>query len=271
MDALVIGAGLFGSVITATLRKRGMSVGLVDDHRPLAGSPPAGCLLKQSWLSSFTRDQYTASLALLDELYGLQTLLFSTRPRLVQVPVNWVDPRKVLLRGEAVRARVTELVPEGAMLDAGSLMEAPVVIVAAGVWTPELRPLEGGTMEGRQGIAFLAPGAPGDAVISPWAPYKQLVTFDRGDGFWAQDGTSVNPRSWTLQKEKLSQERVERITGPDYNWTPLRGIRPLVRMDEKKPVYFKRHGNVFVATGGAKNGTMGAAWAALQIARELGL
>jgi hypothetical protein len=95
MSFLVVGAGLFGSIIAAALRARGASVIVVDDARLEAGSRPAACLMKPGWFSSLGKSVYTPALSMLEELYGVKTIKF--KMGIAQVPVKWCDPASILL------------------------------------------------------------------------------------------------------------------------------------------------------------------------------
>lgn len=275
-DAIVIGAGLFGSIIAAELRAQGRSVLTIDDRRPEAGSRPAACLMKPSWFSGLGREVTDPSLALLDRLYGVHDLSFRVGPG--HATVHWCDPARILVE-EPMEARVIGVrraSSGGWAVGLGSAaLVVPLVVVAAGVWTPDLVPVEGG-LQGQAGMAFLWPREVMDGIepfIRPWAPYRQLVAFDRGDGAWVGDGTAIKRENWTSDWEHVSYERcasaVGRLGLGDRERgvvRPMFGIRPY---SKARPCYLREHQpGLWVATGGAKNGTIAAGWCAHEIARR---
>lgn len=301
----VIGAGLFGCIITHRLIADGHEVVQFDDAKPGRASAPAACLMKPSWFSgAMPRRESEAALALLDDLYGVQDLQFALRPTRGLVTVHWVDPRHILGNGQrrrdfasytTVHGTVERIIANGggtwmvsAVYNGNRLRPQHVnkVVVAAGVWCddilvgvsraemPEAIHVDG--LQGRAGSAFLWPEKclPMDGLpfIAPWAPYKQIVGFDRGDGIWVGDGSSIKPENWTPEHSRksrlrcLGQLNLQRHV--DELPTELHGIRPYV--PGAKPCYLaEHHEGVWVCTGGAKNGTIAAAWAALQLSRRL--
>jgi glycine/D-amino acid oxidase-like deaminating enzyme len=276
-DTVVIGAGLFGSIIAAKLRSQGREVLVVDDARPGAGSIPAACLMKPSWFSSLGKDVHEPALRCLDELYGVKDLTFKVGP--VSTTVHWCDPRDILV-GPDVKGRATGVATTAAgglevkvrLLEQEGVttfarIPASTVVVAAGIWTPELVPVEGG-LAGQAGMAFLWPDERIEQpFISPWAPYRQLVAFNRGDGLWVGDGTAIKAENWSSAREDASHHRCVTAIGSAglAPYQRLYGIRPY---SKEKPCYLREASpGLWVATGGAKNGTLAAGWAAQEIER----
>ena len=281
-DAVVVGAGIFGSLITRALRRSGLTVLTVDDRRPDAGSAPAACLMRPSWFSSLGKEVYEPALSKLDELVGVQELSFTVAPTNIKTKVSWCDPKKVLLDQSEVRTvRVSriERVNDGwfvafdnSAFDTGLVrhplvpVSARMVIVAAGIWTPMLVPEV--DVVGQAGIAWLWPS---DDIAEPfirvWAPYKQIVAFNRGDGLWVGDGTTV--RHWNETHRNKAYTRCKDAVGKTKS-APigLFGYRPYVQ--DAKPCFLKEVKKGFwVATGGAKNGTLAAGWCADQITKAV--
>lgn len=266
-DVIVIGGGLFGSVIGHTLAlSGGMQVMIVDDQHLARGSDPAACLIKPSWVSSLTKEELADGLKLLNDLYGVQDIRFSIGP-LMHATVHWVDPAKILGRPEFRVRRTAKLLMDGTVQTRDWMKKPPIVVVASGYWTNIV--LEDKSMhvpiEGRAGAAFTWEGQIATPFISPWAPYRQLVAFNRSPNeIWVGDGSAIKPENWTLEHMERSLHRCAKAVGLDPDKAKQHyGIRPYVK--DAKPCYLKRHGNVWIATGGAKNGTISAAWAAQKI------
>lgn len=265
-DAIIVGAGIFGSVINKALSNAGMSCLVIDDRRENAGSKPAACLMKPSWFSSLGKEVHEPSLRLLDELYGVRDLQFKVG--VGTATVHWVPPTQILSTNFH-RGKVTQLGRNYVKLQDGLQFFARNIILAAGVWTDLLVDMP--KMLGRAGCAFTWSGHLGRAFISPWAPYRQLVGFDRAPGeIWVGDGSAIKPENWTQERQQISLERCSKIAHlPALAATPLYGIRPYT--SAMKPCYFTRVGtsNTWVATGGAKNGTLAAGWCAHRLLEAL--
>jgi glycine/D-amino acid oxidase-like deaminating enzyme len=273
IDAVVIGAGIFGSLITRVLRQGGLNVFLIDSRREGAGSPPAACLMRPSWFSALGKDVYVPALQRLDDLVGVQELTFRVN-KLKTTVVQWCDPKRVLLEQVDSSEAVSHIERSGAGWQVNFArwptpepVIAKLVVVAIGVWTPLLFPEI--KVEGQAGVAWLWPHeAIEDPFIQVWAPFKQIVAFNRGDGLWVGDGTAVHslgPKRFEASKRRcLGALSRKPLTEP----VPLFGIRPYVS-DSKPCLLRQMYRGLWVATGGAKNGTLAAGWCADQIARAV--
>jgi glycine/D-amino acid oxidase-like deaminating enzyme len=269
-DVLVVGGGIFGSVIARHLRELGMSVLLVDDARKGRGSAPAGCVIKPSWVSSMSRSDVEGGLELLHTYYGVRQVEFLLRPvALKTVTAYRVEPTAIMSR--VGMGRVDGTVAwvrdycHSAMVafrsGPAATVEARWVVVAAGLWTEELCPWA--RTWGRWGWAFR--GLPvREPVIDLWAPYKQIVAFNMDDGMsWAGDGSALVEKSFhQAQRYVAARARVGRYV-PEITST-LAGVRPYAEAG-KDPCLVAPQGRIIAVTGGAKNGTIAAAWAARRV------
>lgn len=282
-DTIVIGGGLFGQIIAAALREVGQSVRVLDNRERLAGSRPAACLMKPSWFSSLGREVYEPSLALLDRLYGVHDLPFHAGVGKVGAgaTVHWCDPQKILAP-ETEHWRVTSVSPGSgghlvSMTGPGAARGveqtfARNVVVAAGVWTQTLIPEA--VQQGQMGMSILLPDHGLDVgQIRPWAPYKQMVAFNRGDGLWVGDGTAIKSSNWDEAREEAVLGRelrfAEELLGtPDLDFTRLHGVRPYAK--GHRPCLLTEYDpGLWAASGGAKNGTLAAGWAAHELVGRL--
>jgi glycine/D-amino acid oxidase-like deaminating enzyme len=262
LDAVIVGGGLFGQIIAAALRKDGRTVEVLDRGEKLAGSKPAACLMKPSWFSGLGKEVFEPSLQLLDELYRVHDIEFSIRPSGLKSRVHWCDPQLIL--SPLTRQEDVVAVRPGQVETArGEVIAARQVIVAAGFWTRSLLPEF--AQVGQQGAAYLWPDTEGDNFISVWAPYRQLVGFNRGDGYWMGDGTAIKAENWTAERERATYARCA-ASAPRTAARPkqLIGIRPYAA--NRKPCLLENPSKgLWVASGGAKNGTLAAGWAAHKI------
>lgn len=279
----VVGAGLFGAIAAKALHQAGHQVSVLDSSLPNAGSPPAACLMKPSWFSGMGAAAQ-ASLELLGRLYRLEEISFKVGP--VTAPVHWIDPRSILAEARETRRdyffspeQVNGVEPDGTLYIGPHKETFDHVVLAMGNHTgiipwrrrPDVRP--------QAGVAFLFPNAQiRQPFISPWAPYKQIVAFNRGDGLWISDGTALKPESLTEERINVSYNRClnalrggreHQIWGSMDESRRLVGHRPYVK--DAKPAYCEtwEEGRVTVITGGAKNGTIAAGWCAWKLLGEL--
>jgi len=279
-DAIVIGSGLFGRIIAKALRADGRDVLILNREEVMAGSKPAACLMKPSWFSGMGKDVYEPSLKLLDDLYGIRDVQFTLRPKLAKATVHWIPPAEIL-HGPYTVANVTSIQDNVVFTGDGAALEARLIVVAAGIWTEDLLPQYDQIPQ--KGVAFLWGGLHLDEpFVKPWAPYRQLVGFNRGDGIWASDGTAIQWKNWTQTREEQAlarcQDALEEGTARHgtvaefesiFERRPprkLTGIRPYAKghkpclLEEVRP-------GLWVASGGAKNGTVAAGYCA-HIIRE---
>jgi glycine/D-amino acid oxidase-like deaminating enzyme len=276
-DTIIIGGGLFGSVITRALKDIGQDVLVLDQGHQARGSSAAACLMKPSWLGALSKDQQRRCLTLLDDMYGVQDLIFKVGPG--KATVHWVPPKSILV-GWGVREAIVSTIRRcdrgwETYYKDGGVDVARRLIVAAGVWTDDVLmkvhkyPLAHTLVQAQAGLALLFPRTTVLPEISPWAPYKQLVKFNRGDGAWAGDGSAIKEANWDAERHAKVRDRIVRYIHPEGIVPPpkeLYGLRPYVKEMGGQPAYLREHApDLWVATGGAKNGTIGAAWCATEL------
>lgn len=275
-EVAIIGAGLFGQMAYHALRSKGVdSIIMFDSMEPDRGSAPAACLMKPGWFDGLGEKVSNPALDLLDELFGLQKVRFQLGPR--GVDVFWVPPSAIL--SNTVTYRQVSWIHAGTplhmlTLDNGDAVDARHVIVAAGYWTQHLLPEI--KLEGMMGRAVLYKAAHIEQpYIEPWAPFKQIVAFNRGDGLWGGDGSAIKKDNWTESRGLDTEKRVldslltKKVTGVlGAPFMTMDGIRPYAKyksfvLEEVRP-------RVWAATGGAKNGTITAAYCARVLRETIG-
>lgn len=263
---IVIGAGLFGSMITHALRARGLEVTLVDSYKENRGSRPAACLMKPSWMSSL---DYKPPLAFLEKHVGLETIQFSVRTalgKLTKADVFWSDPKRIMcFKNEAVRQEVLAVRPGEVDLSDGTTMRGNV-IVAAGIWSQELlRDYAKLDISALCGSAVLTKGRVEDPTIHVYAPYRQAVWFNRGANTkWFGDGTALIQKSFTADAVQRTMSRATDLAKFSGDCNIVSGMRPYTK-GEKNGVFRVLARGLAVSTGGAKNGTILAANHALAV------
>ncbi len=282
---IVVGAGLFGSIIAKALELDGHIVTVLDDNRPMSGSKPSACLMKPSWFSSMGKDKHEPSLALLDKMYGLEEFDFKVRPSGIATSSYRIDPSKALLinrPGSYMEGLVTYVGPDHVKVSElktetgvrNVTMRADHIIVAAGVWCGKIL-AEAAQWDIRPtaGIVFRTKGAQcSENRIDVWAPYKQLVGFQEyDDQVWIGDGSAILEKNWKDKRIAQSVARCEKFAhslGVAGTTESIQGLRPYVK--GAKPCLFEQVSpKVWLATGGAKNGTIAAGWVASELRKAL--
>lgn len=272
-DTIVIGTGLFGSNIARGLRSIGRNVLLVGDKHPEAGSPPAACLVNPAWISKLGTPVIDRGMEFLTRHYNYQGLKFQETTqsgKVKETHCGFVQPAEMLMepdvemkvqvvtKGGTHRVTVMGCTPEGEE----RWLHAEQVVVAAGVWSQRLVPWTNLGITGKYGCAFLFKGIEQSNVMKYWAPYKQLVAFDRQDGIWVNDGSAIVMHNWSNVIHVLaSRARIEEHLGlMRYDHELLVGIRPYTKA---KPCFCEEVTNgLWVAVGAAKNGTLLGAYCA---------
>lgn len=272
VDAIVVGAGLFGQVITAHLRSLGLEVEMVDNREPRSGSRPSASLMKPSWFpKSMSRQDVDNALGVLDQHFGVEELSFRLDPSpLKMAGVKWCDPWKIL-EGASTNLEINRVGP-GFVESRGFRRDTRFVIVAAGVWTGKLLPVPG--LEAMMGASCLFPRRRLEhPFIRPWAPYKQLVGFNMHGHVWVGDGSAIKEKNWTVERQQQTVSRCISAVGLKGARLEISvGARPYVPKQhlEGNPCYLKEvRPGVWAATGGAKNGTLAAGWAAHTLGKVL--
>lgn len=263
----IVGAGLFGSIAAALAHRKGFAVTLIDRGEPLAGSGPAACLMKPGWFSGIAADDVKEGLCLLDALYGIKNLSFSLNG-LTRTDVHWVDPKAILGAPSCVGAyRVTgDVVERHAQHLVVDVKGTRIVVgfdhclLAGGVWAGELADVP--PIKALAGAAFTHDLPCPEPFIRVWAPYKQLVGFERETGkTWVGDGSAILHKNWTPDRVEQSRKRAQDAIGLKclgLRFEKQEGLRPYV--EGHKAGYFAKVGErTWVSTGGAKNGTIIAA------------
>lgn len=269
-DLIVIGAGVFGSIMARNAVDKGLSVVVIDDRRPMNGSSPSGFLMKPSWMTFFNQKEINGLFDDLDKLYGVSPIKFKMWPLKKTVTAQHVNRSAVLEDPHVTYLEDTvTAINQGVVACKKGTYAARHIVVAAGIWSAQLIDVPG--LYGKQGVSFLYPGEV-EAFIKPWAPYKQVVAHASHlpNNFWIGDGTAIKTENWTQLREDETHSRCARSVKRTIHHKVLkqRGIRPFVK-GGPKPCYYKRHDNIWVVTGGGKNGTIAAIWAANQFLNDI--
>lgn len=267
IDCAIIGGGLFGSIIAKKLRAVGMNVFVIDNKEKMAGSNAAACLMKPSWYSSMGRDSWEPAMQELSELYNIQEISFSLK--ITKTKAFWINPISILCPPDLITSVKEVKFSNGHWEIHRERGPHPVImaknlILAAGVWCNKLLSNSGlslvTNLSNRTGTSFKKFGTTEPEII-PYAPYRQMVKFNISpQHIWVGDGTA-NKHYEDLHFLKSRERCAKFIESPVEDLSFITGHRPYVK--DAKPCYLEKHAaGLWVITGGAKNGTIAAGWAA---------
>lgn len=260
---LIVGAGIFGSLAARLAVKAGYKVTIIDCAKPLAASKCSSGLIRSSWVKSLGPAVVDTGYRVLRSLTPLISVNFTVLPTCKAAVLDWVD-YATLLWPVDVTDTVEEIGEGSVTLGSGRVLRGKV-LVATGAYSGHLLPLPG--LKGLVGASLRIPGEVPKPLMQVYAPYRQAMAFNIAPGtVWAGDGTAILEKNWEpaprIAKLRQRAEDFFNLTGG----TALVGSRPYL----DKGGYFARAGkNTWVSTGGAKNGTLLAAYQAQRFLEEL--
>jgi len=271
-ELIVVGAGLFGSIIATHARSRGHSVTVIGQFKQCEASPASGCVLSPNWLNTMSSEDIYNALGVLKEHYELIDLKFSTNI-ISKFKAKHIDPKTILVKPD-IAATVVSVEDNKVIFSEDGVLHTlhGTVIVAAGIWSKELIP-DMPDIKGLYGASLRFKGN-----ISPslhvYAPYKQSVGFNIApDEIWFGDGSSLIQSTWTKERETRIQKTIDRAK----HMCDMSSLKDLVVAEGARPYVIGHKGgylrqvsqHLWVSTGGAKNGTVLAASHAHKIVTSL--
>lgn len=270
MDLIVIGGGLFGSMIARYFEHKGAEVIVLDSDEKLSASKCSLGVWRDSWVEKI-KVQSENSLEIWDEV-GIvpDEVDFFDMDKEEEFKMKWVDFSKISMRPVPFKVHsVKNNRVKGYYFEDGDQMElkAKNVVIAAGVYTDFILnnsnyPTIG--LDGYWGANFVVNMNIDVSRISTWAPYKQNVLHKIDDDhFTFSDGVKIkNPTLDDKRIKKVSprikthlDEIVMANVDPEKIVQVREGLRPFLPKGLMSFVN-KHDKNLFSATGGAKNGTV---------------
>lgn len=269
-NVIIVGGGLFGCVAAALAERAGHTCTVVDSGERYAASRASGCVLAPSWLSSLTAAQVDTGMEVLTELYKVTPVRFRTALGL-HFNAARVDPDEVL-KHDILRARVVGVDDGVVKLDTGDRLKGHVLL-ATGIWTPDLVPSMP-KVRALYGASARFSARIDEPLISVYAPYRQAVAFQLNSRqVWFGDGTALITSTWSKEEAKrigATIERGQRLLELPSTVTvkTFAGARPYVE-GHKSGYYAELAPKLHISTGGAKNGTILAAYQAYRYVTEV--
>jgi glycine/D-amino acid oxidase-like deaminating enzyme len=292
-ECIIVGGGIIGATIAKTLGMYMNNILLIDADLPMAGTAPSGGHLKPSWFGGMKKEEYSPSMDLLDNTWGILSEEFDVVTigvRVAKAKVYRVDTDYVTKWAETHRTL-------GAVQSIENVLGRPVVtvkdikglhreecellIVATGVWAVELVDWKGVSVQAKQGVSFRMKGRLPQPFIIPWAPYKQIVAHQQTDNsIWIGDGSAILSRNWNEERTQSCLARCQKALGrrlvayrnnpPDPLQT-RRGLRAYCTHSKEEPCLYQQLGpNCFLVTGAGKSGTIAAGFAAHKLLKHVG-
>lgn len=258
---IIVGNGLFGSIAASLCRANNFAVTVVSSEEKLAASKASGCVLAPSWLNSLEKNQINTAMQVLSSLYKVEDMVFKTNI-LKTFKAQRVNPDEVLIKPDVV-GKVAAVGDGIVTLEDGRKLKGKV-LVAAGVWSahlvsmPSIRGLYGASLRFSNTQLL-------DPSINVYAPYRQAVAFNLNKrSVWMGDGTALIQKTWLREEAarvKATTSHAADLFGLTSKCAVNIGVRPYV--EGYKAGYFEQvTPSTWVSTGGAKNGTVLAAWQA---------
>lgn len=278
LDVAIIGNGVMGKTIAASLRQKGRDVEIFDSHDPFAGTNPSGGSIKPSVFTGLDTQAYTKSLEALDLAFGLEEMRMAVRPSgdFLKLDIRQVNLERLL---ESVLRRTVILIEDRLTFPilkdvTGESYRCQLLVVAAGMGCsalfPEIFPGPD-SLYAKQGVSFRFQGTIEQPFVQAWAPYKQITVHNvRHQGaleIWAGDGTAIIPKNWRADHKTKSLERVQGALNSSHApRAVILGYRSF-HVSKAKPCFLEKpYPRIWVATGAGKFGGIAAGWAARKIA-----
>jgi glycine/D-amino acid oxidase-like deaminating enzyme len=271
VEAIIIGAGLFGSMTSKFLRSKNTDVLLIDSDEVFAASKCSFGVWKEGWINKSISDKVNISLPILDKMIGITTIDYFNQDKNIEDKMFKIDCSKILDERNKeyfLNAKVDSVSNNVVTLQDGTKITATkAVVIAAGVYTDILleksgyKPIDidsywGATLDFKMNIDI--------SRYKTWSPYKQSVLLKLDENkFIFGDGSTVknpkpNDKRVKMAGDRLVQHAIDLIglsSAMEHITSVKEGMRPYLPKGNHDFVV-KRDRNLYTATGGAKNSTI---------------
>ena len=281
-DVIVVGAGIMGATIGEAFRQiQQRDVLILDDRRPMAGTPPSGGSVTPSKLTGLGDDLVKPVLVTLERLWGLRKENFVVKPSMGLLKYDVYQTDVNLVRNvPQEQATVMAITKPGTFPQVRIATPTSVrtemcrlLVVCTGAFGAELLPevYPDRTLTAKIGVSFRFAGRISQAFAEVWAPYKKIFVHPISIGndkweTWGCDGSALIAENWTDERTEECKRRVMKAMGAKVGpHTINKGLRPF-HSSGAKPCYLEEvDGRIWAATGAGKFGCISAGWAANQL------
>ena len=286
-DVLIIGPGLFGSMIAKVLRNNlpSLKVILIDRKDEYSASKCSFGLFKQGWYDKI-KTEAEISIPILKEHTKLRQVEVFDMDKLETEMFYHVDPNSILnedvIYGDVIRIDTDSIQYLDENKDKKLILARRMIIVAAGVKTYDLLKLNGflaGNLDGYWGAVMTYKKNIDISRIQTWAPFKHSIAlkldesnFKFGDGSTVKNIKKQDPRIEKVSDRMIrNAQKLLGISDLTQIISVQEGIRPyLITPKGSKPRYIEQHSKkIWSATGGAKNSTLLSGYIAYEFYKKL--
>lgn len=279
VDAVVIGAGLFGSMTAKYLKSKGIETLIIDRNDPMAASKCSSGIWKPGWAGKIQRE-VELSLPIISKFTAIDNLPIFDADKNQQTTIDFIDCNNILneeyFAGEviggsiATKSNSDEGVLKSIIVDVEGQtveIEAKYFIICTGAFVNETLKNIGFAksfdLDSYWGAVLHSDDNIKQNFISQWAPYKQMygLSLMRGGEnlTYFTTGTAVkNPPKGGDNRTLAGGERLVNYASANKIKSVLEipeGFRPFFAQKDT-PFVNKHAKNVWSATGGAKNSTL---------------
>lgn len=284
---LIIGAGLFGSMVAKHLRSKGIDSLIVDRRDPLSASKCSSGIWRPGWAGKIAH-QVEQSLPIISLYTAVDTLNIYDADKEVETSIDFIDCNNILdeefIEGEVVgcsketsgKVHSVYVEVDGTKIE----IDCEYLLICAGAWTNavleklKLPVLFG--LDAHWGAVLHCQDKLQRNFIQNWAPYKQLyglnlVRNGQEVSYFTMGMSAKNPPRGGDNRTLAIGEKME-AAARGFKMKQIieipEGNRPF--FSEKDTDFVNRHGaNVWSATGGAKNSTLLCGYVAQRIFQEI--
>lgn len=268
-DIIIVGAGLWGSMIQKYFSFRGCRCLIIDSENRWAASKCSVGVSKDGWLGTDI-EKAKESFSVMDKLFGgveNVTMVNMDNEDFNEENFYWMNPKKIL-NEDYLPAKVMKVDDKNVWLkdmegNRIRLTAHTAVIVAAGAWTSKIISTspyadKAPKIDSYWGANYDLKLKTQENRYATWAPYKHSLLFNFNDFTRFSDGNTVkNPSIEDKRLEKFTDRLSNNLTNILYSKVSqdkfLRineGVRPYT----EKGDFIRRYSSgLYSATGGRKN------------------
>lgn len=288
-SVVIIGAGLFGSMISKYLKSRGIDCLIVDRNDIMNASKCSSGIFRPGWAGKI-QPEVSVSLPIIEKFVSIVPLPIFDGDKEIQTTIDFIDCNLILneefLAGDVVRCTKDKTAIRSVIVDVEGVeveIECDHLVVAAGSYTNTLLAKLGiptvFQLDSYWGAVVHTSDLPKRNYIQTWAPYKQMygLTLERGGknvGYFTMGTAVKNPPVGGDNRTLAGGGKLVQYAAAACHMKQIieipEGLRPFFAEKGGEVDFVNNHGlNVISATGGAKNSTLLCGYAAKRVFEEI--